>query len=98
MSHAPRDARDWRTVLLEGKVDPRLGETAGRILGQIHQTTPAADRTLDAFRDKTVFDQLRIEPFYRRVAERCPDVAPRLKSLIKDVTDKAICLCHGDFS
>lgn len=98
MTHAPRDARDWRTVLLEGKVDLRLGETAGRILGQIHQATSVADSSLAAFRDKTVFEQLRIEPFYRRVAARCFDVAPVLNLLIQDVNEKAICLCHGDFS
>jgi aminoglycoside phosphotransferase (APT) family kinase protein len=98
MSHAPRDARDWRSVLLEGKVDTGLGETAGRILGQMHEATPATDPALGGFRDKTVFDQLRVDPFYRRIAERCPDVAHVVAPLIDDVMAKSICLCHGDFS
>jgi aminoglycoside phosphotransferase (APT) family kinase protein len=98
MSHAPRDAQDWRTVLLGGRVDPKLGEWAGRILGQIHETTPADDPAVARIRDKTVFDQLRIDPFYRRVAERCPDVAGALAPLISESATIEICLCHGDFS
>lgn len=97
MSHAPRDARDWRSILLDGNVDPELGETAGRILGTIHAST-SRDSLPATFADKTVFDQLRIDPFYRRVAERCPDVANALKSLIDDLLKNAWCLTHGDFS
>jgi 5-methylthioribose kinase len=98
MCHAPRNARDWRTVLLQGEVETGLGRTAGRILGQIHQATSGDHAALGAFRDRTVFEQLRVEPFYRRVAERCPDAAPVLKLLIEDMAGKSICLCHGDFS
>lgn len=98
MSHAPRQARDWRTVLLEGKVDPALGEASGQILGRIHGSTPPNDPALDRFRDKAVFDQLRVEPFYRRVAERCPDVADAIAPLIEDAMQAETCLVHGDFS
>jgi aminoglycoside phosphotransferase (APT) family kinase protein len=98
MSHAPRDAQDWRSMLLAGRVDPKLCQWAGRILGRIHETTPADDPALAAFRDKTVFDQLRIDPFYRRVAERCPDVVAALVPLIAESATIEICLCHGDFS
>lgn len=98
MSHAPREARDWRSLLLNGTIDPALGEAAGQILGQIHESTSGDKATLTAFRDKTVFDQLRIEPFYRRVAERCPDVASIVNPLIEETLEKQTCLCHGDFS
>ena len=98
MSHSPGEARDWRSILLEGKVDHRLGEASGRILGRIHDSTSRSDEAIAAFRDKTVFDQLRVDPFYRRVAERCPDVAGALSPMIADLLQSAICLCHGDFS
>ena len=91
-------ARDWRSVLLEGAVEPRLGAVAGRILGQMHQATPAADAALAPFRDKTVFEQFASNRFIVASRRRCPDVAPVLKLLIQDVTEKAICLCHGDYS
>lgn len=97
MSHAPREARDWRSVLLEGKVDPQLGEVTGRILGTIHAST-SRESLPEGFADRTVFDQLRIDPFYRRVAERCPDVASHLQPLIDDLVTNAWCLTHGDFS
>ena len=97
MNHAPREARDWRTVLLEGKVDPTLGEVAGRILGTIHTST-TRERAMSALADKTVFDQLRIDPFYRRLAHRCPDVAEVLSELIQELQRADDCMCHGDFS
>jgi aminoglycoside phosphotransferase (APT) family kinase protein len=96
MSHAPRDAQDWRSVLLQERIDPSLGEAAGRLLGRIHETT--RDMPLERFRDTTIFEQLRVEPFYQRVALRRPEVAPSLQPLIDDVLNQRVCLCHGDYS
>ena len=98
MTHAPRDNRDWRSVLLAGDVDPKLGDLAGQLLGRIHESTRVDIEAMANLRDRTVFEQLRVEPFYRRVAARLPEIAPLLQPLIDDVTTAEICLCHGDFS
>jgi 5-methylthioribose kinase len=98
MSHAPEPFRNWRTVLLAGEVDVSLGELAGRILGTIHEQTSWQIERLNAFTDRTVFEQLRVIPFYARVQERCPDVAAAIQPLIDRCRTMRLGLCHGDFS
>jgi 5-methylthioribose kinase len=42
--------------------------------------------------------QLRVDPFYRRVQERRPEVAAAIAPLIAELHERAEALCHGDFS
>src|SRR5262245_11749512 len=39
MSHAPEDARVWKSVLLAGEIDPGVSEVAGALLGRMHDAT-----------------------------------------------------------
>jgi 5-methylthioribose kinase len=98
MSHAPEPFRNWRAVLLGGEVDPSLGEQAGRLLGTIHEATGSRPELMEPFCDRTVFEQLRVEPFYLRIQERLPDVAERVQPLIERMRTLRLALCHGDFS
>ena len=65
VEHAP-SARSWKQELLSGLVDAQLGETAGRILGAIHEFTAAGREDLGGLAERRVFVQLRVDPFYRR--------------------------------
>src|SRR5262245_3201731 len=98
MSHTPEPFRNWRSVLLSGEVDLTLGEVAGRILGAIHEQTGRRLEQLKPFADLTVFEQLRVDPFYVRVQQRCPDIVDLIAPLIARCRTKRLGLCHGDFS
>ncbi len=98
MSSAPAEARNWKLQLLAGDVDLDLGERIGTVLGRLHQTTAANVAAFERFRERTVFGQLRVEPFYRRVQERRPEVAAVVAPLIDRLWDSAEALCHGDYS
>ena len=98
MSHAPEPFRNWRSVLLSGEVDPSLGEQAGRLLGTIHEATGSRPELIEPFRDRTVFEQLRVEPFYLKIQERLPEIAERVQPLIERMRTLRLGLCHGDFS
>ena len=98
MSHAPRGAQVWKETLLAGKVDQTVGGRAGRILGLIHQGTAEDPCLVERFRDATVFVQLRVDPFYRRVQERRPEVAAAVQQVIDRMTATREALCHGDYS
>jgi aminoglycoside phosphotransferase (APT) family kinase protein len=98
MEHAPAGARVWKEALLAGEVDHSAAERAGRILGRMHEVTGRDPALVRAFADRKVFVQLRVDPFYRRVQERRPEVAAAVAPLIEDVTTRAEALCHGDFS
>jgi 5-methylthioribose kinase len=98
MSHAPLDARVWKETLLAGDVDLALGEYTGRVLGLLHEATARLPALVEPFRDHTVFVQLRVDPFYRRVQERCPDVAAAVEPLVEQLLTVRQALCHGDYS
>jgi 5-methylthioribose kinase len=98
MSHAPRASRVWKEQLLAGEVEQAVARHAGRVLGRIHQASSARVEEMADLRDRTVFDQLRTDPFYRRVQERRPEVARAIEPILADLDTKKEALCHGDFS
>jgi 5-methylthioribose kinase len=98
MSHAPSESRVWKEALLAGEVDRTLGERAGLVLGRMHEATGRDRAAVERFRDHTVFVQLRIEPFYRRVQERRPEVAHLVEPLVERLLSLKEALCHGDYS
>jgi 5-methylthioribose kinase len=98
MSHAPAEARVWKEALLAGSVDLALGERAGLILGRMHETTARAPALVAPFSDRTVFVQLRVDPFYRRIQKRRPEVAAAVQPLLDELLHRREALCHGDYS
>jgi enolase len=98
MSHAPAGARVWKEDLLAGKTEGAVAEQAGRLLGRMHQATAERAAALTELRDHEVFVQLRVDPFYRRVQERRPEVAAAVGALIDQMLSVKESLCHGDFT
>jgi 5-methylthioribose kinase len=98
MSHAPLEAAVWKQQLLAGEVDILQGQQTGRVLGLIHETTARDPALVLGFADRQVFIQLRVDPFYRRIQERLPDVADAVAPLINQLLSRSDGLCHGDYS
>ncbi len=98
MQHAPREASVWKERLLAGETDLVTAERAGRLLGRIHQATGEDPARVSAFRDRTVFEQLRVHPYYCRVQQRRPEVADVVAPLMEELRTRSDALCHGDFS
>ena len=98
MSSAPDEARPWKESLLAGDIDYDLGGCAGAVLGRIHDATARNPALIDAFRDRAVFVQLRVDPYYRRIQERRPEVASAVAELIDGMLSSREALCHGDYS
>jgi 5-methylthioribose kinase len=97
MTHAPMNARPWKEDMLAGTVDPERGRQAGEVLGKMHEFSAGHPERFQAFADSQVFYELRVEPFYERVAGRRPDVAAELGVLIDEMKGQ-IALCHGDYT
>jgi aminoglycoside phosphotransferase (APT) family kinase protein len=98
MSSAPDDARPWKDTLLAGVIDFDMGEKTGAFLGRMHDATARDPVLIDAFRDRAVFMQLRVDPYYRRIQERRPEVASAVAHLIDGLLSSREALCHGDYS
>jgi 5-methylthioribose kinase len=100
MASAPDDAVVWKERLLEGVAEPEVARAAGALLGTIHAATfnhPAlADGPLA---DTVVFDQLRLDPFYRTIAGVHPEIAAPVEALLAPPSDlPGRCFVHADFS
>ena len=98
MSAAPREAETWKSLLLRGSVEVWVAETIARMLAimvSVSWQDPASART---FGDQTVFDQLRIDPYYRTTASRHPELRPCFDRLIEESGARRVSLVHGDWS
>jgi 5-methylthioribose kinase len=98
MNHAPAEAQVWKAQLLAGEVQTERGLETGRVLGRMHEVTAREPSLVEPFADRTVFVQLRVDPFYRRIQERLPDVARLVEPLAADLLSRREALCHGDYS
>ena len=98
MEAVPADHRVWKAELLAGVVDPTIAEQAGELLSAIHNETANHPEFRDRFGDRTVFDELRVDPFYRHIIGKHPQVAPAVERVIDEVLSIAVCVVHADFS
>ena len=101
MTCAPDDSTTWKTHLMEGRVDPEIATRLGMLLGTIHSDSPCHRLLHETLADTSLFDELRVDPYYRTIARAHPAVAPRIEALIaamEVVPEAQRTLVLGDFS
>lgn len=91
---APSDWRNWKDELLAGRADAAVAHELGRLLALWHKGTEGMDR----FDDPEAFDQLRVDPYYRTILKRHPDLVPQIGRCIEQMAATRRCLVHGDYS
>ncbi len=82
MTCAADDAVTWKSLLMDGLADPAIASRLGTILGTIHSDSPSHPALRGTLADTSLFEELRVDPYYRTVARRHPDLAPRIEALI----------------
>ena len=100
MTCAPDDSATWKTHLMAGEADPRIAARLGTILGTIHADAPGQTMLHETLADTSLFDELRVDPYYRTIARAHPEIAPRIEALIAsmDLPLNERTLVLGDFS
>jgi 5-methylthioribose kinase len=98
MERLPAHLRPWKDRLLAGEIDMSTANRVGDLLGRIHSATAARSDLARRFDDRRFLFELRIRPFHERVAERCPDLAPPIASVVDRMLADRRCLVHGDYS
>lgn len=98
MTAAPEGSVVWKKLLLAGNVSVAVAETAGRLLATMIKNSQDEPVFQRQFADRTVFDELRIDPYYRTTAARHPEVRAALGKLIEDSWKIRTSLVHGDYS
>lgn len=102
MSAANPSWTSWKARLLHDRLDATVelavGRTLGAVLGTWHLASSGSQDIADRFDDREAFEQLRIGPFHRVVAQRHPHVAAAIGVCIDDLQSRRDCLVHGDYS
>ena len=98
MRAAPAGAPTWKELLLAGDVRPATAVRIGEMLASIVRFSWRRPECEAEFGDQTVFDQLRLDPYYRSTAARHPNLAPYFTRLISASQQRRVSLVHGDWS
>jgi 5-methylthioribose kinase len=98
MTAAPAASVCWKDLLLDGEIRVETAERVGELLALMASVSWRARAWESEFGDQSVFDQLRIDPYYRAAARRHPDLAPAAARLILDSASRRVSLVHGDWS
>jgi 5-methylthioribose kinase len=100
MTCAPDDAVTWKTQLMAGLVDPSIAARLGTILATIHAEAPGHPALRETLAETSLFEELRVDPYYRTAARAHLDVAARINALIAAMArppdERTLVL--GDFS
>jgi 5-methylthioribose kinase len=98
MTAAPAEAATWKTQLLAGETCADTASTIGEMLAAMWRASSGRPDLLAAFGDQSVFDQLRLDPYYRSTAARHPDLGALYDALIQECRERRVALVHGDWS
>jgi 5-methylthioribose kinase len=98
MTAAPEESESWKATLLAGECDLGVAERVGVITAALIGCGFRSPEMQRAFGDLSVFDQLRLDPYYRTTALRHPDLAGFFDTLIDGYSGRACALVHGDWS
>jgi 5-methylthioribose kinase len=99
MQAVPQPHANWKTLLLAGKLTRDHVVQFGHLLGTIHRRSHEfAVEVAPIFENRTFFETLRLEPYYRFTATRHPATAAFFAKLIAETLSTRLSLVHGDYS
>ena len=98
MTAAPVGSQVWKDSLLARRADSQVARNAGLLLAKMINASREHESLPSEFWDRTVFDQLRIDPYYRTTAARHPELRRAFDDLIRTSLDIRTSIVHGDFS
>jgi 5-methylthioribose kinase len=98
MSSAPAEAVTWKAQLLRGDIRPEIAGRIGELLAAIIRAGWRDAAWESRFGDQKVFDQLRLDPYYRSIARVHPELAEPIANLMRDSTARRVSMVHGDWS
>ena len=99
MRAVPQPHRVWKSLLLEGEVLTTHVDQFAAILASVHRrSSERIEALLEVFGDRSYYETLRLEPYYRYSAQQVPESAPFYAALIDETLALRIALVHGDYS
>jgi 5-methylthioribose kinase len=98
MTAAPLGSLAWKDLLLGRRGDAGVAREAALLLAKMVNASRGDVNLSAKFWDRTVFDQLRIDPYYRTTASRHPELRREFDELIATSLEIRTSLVHGDYS
>lgn len=99
MAAVPSPHENWKTVLLNGRIEDEHVRQFASLAASIHRRSWERRATLaPQFDDRQFFESLRLEPYFAYAATQVPEAADFLQKLISDTRARRLSLVHGDFS
>jgi aminoglycoside phosphotransferase (APT) family kinase protein len=95
---APSEHALWKNLLRDGHADRATARSVGQTLARIHSYSAARPELAVQFDTDAIFFDIRLEPYLLATAERHPDLAAALRSLVAQTQTHRLALVHGDVS
>ncbi|MCH8830535.1 MAG: phosphotransferase [Planctomycetes bacterium] len=88
----------WKEMLLTGTIDSRVAATAAEFLATVHRRTGNQADLAKRFGDRTIFHELRVDPFYRSLVAARPSLREPIQRLMDEMAESSLSLVLADFS
>ena len=98
LDRVPVGSTVWKNDLLAGVINPDVASVLGKTLAQWHNFGETDKEARMQFMEDSLFEQLRIDPFYRFVAAKNDQLKPMINKLIDELEGDKTTIVHGDFS
>ena len=98
LDRVPVGSTVWKSDLLAGVINPDVAAALGTTLANWHNFGEKDKQARLQFMEDSLFDQLRIDPFYRFVAAKNKALKPAIDKLIAELEGDKTTIVHGDFS
>jgi 5-methylthioribose kinase len=98
MEAAPAGTVTLKDELLSGRSNFEAAAVLGAYLGSWVSATQGDEECKRKFGGLEIFDNLRLDPYYRATAQRHPELAPGFTALIEECKARRVALVHGDYS
>jgi 5-methylthioribose kinase len=98
LDRVPVGSTVWKSDLLAGVINPDVAGVLGKTLAQWHNFGETDKEARLQFMEDSLFEQLRIDPFYRFVAAKNVQLKPEINKLIDELEGDKTTIVHGDFS
>lgn len=98
LERVPIRSTVWKSDLLNSQIDPNVAAVLGKTLAQWHNFGEQNEGARAEFMEDSLFEQLRIDPFYRFVSAKNDRLKPVIGRLINELEGEKTAIVHGDFS